>query len=350
MSLQWTVVATFLYAEVFLVLLLCVPFVSAARWQRIFRSRLVGLAVARGNTAFLVLIAVLVLLLLDALRETQRYGAPERPAPRGPGASEHVHMKLFRAQRNLYVAGFSLLLAFLVRRLVTLISQQAVLGAASEAFRKQAEGASRAARRYMEDNDALRKLQDGGGDSAAPSPEENESLKAKVEKLKEELAASKRTLEKAGERGAGHAAPGRGADARVRPAAGAARAPAGSTRWAPGQERGVRPGPAPPDKPHPADQAPPDKPRPADQALPPDKPRPADQAPPPGQATPSRPGPTPAPPASGQWAGFGTGWFWGPSQPPPRPEVGGPPALGGGGAEPLFWGAETPCSPHLPFQ
>ncbi|KAK2510933.1 hypothetical protein Q9966_016786 [Columba livia] len=84
MSLQWTVVATFLYAEVFLVLLLCVPFVSAARWQRIFRSRLVGLAVARGNTAFLVLIAVLVLLLLDALRETQRYGAPERPAPRGP--------------------------------------------------------------------------------------------------------------------------------------------------------------------------------------------------------------------------------------------------------------------------
>ncbi|XP_064904146.1 B-cell receptor-associated protein 31 isoform X4 [Columba livia] len=194
MSLQWTVVATFLYAEVFLVLLLCVPFVSAARWQRIFRSRLVGLAVARGNTAFLVLIAVLVLLLLDALRETQRYGAPERPAPRGPGASEHVHMKLFRAQRNLYVAGFSLLLAFLVRRLVTLISQQAVLGAASEAFRKQAEGASRAARRYMEDNDALRKqLQDGGGDSAAPSPEENESLKAKVEKLKEELAASKRS-------------------------------------------------------------------------------------------------------------------------------------------------------------
>uniref|UniRef100_A0A8C0FVH7 BAP29/BAP31 transmembrane domain-containing protein n=1 Tax=Bubo bubo TaxID=30461 RepID=A0A8C0FVH7_BUBBB len=34
MSLQWTAVATFLYAEVFLVLLLCVPFVSAARWGR----------------------------------------------------------------------------------------------------------------------------------------------------------------------------------------------------------------------------------------------------------------------------------------------------------------------------
>ncbi|NWV01559.1 BAP31 protein, partial [Upupa epops] len=107
-------------------------------------------------------------------------------------------MKLFRAQRNLYLAGFALLLSFLLRRLVTLISQQAVLGASSEAFRKQAEGASQAARRYMEDNDALRKqLQETGGDSAAGSRDENETLKAKVEKLKEELAASKRTLEKA---------------------------------------------------------------------------------------------------------------------------------------------------------
>ncbi|XP_074874739.1 B-cell receptor-associated protein 31 isoform X2 [Buteo buteo] len=200
MSLQWTAVATFLYAEVFLVLLLCVPFVSAARWQKIFKSRLVGLAVAYGNTVFVVLIVILVLLLFDALRETRKYDVTERVALQSsPGALEHFHMKLFRAQRNLYLAGFALLLSFLLRRLVTLISQQAVLGASSEAFRKQAEGASQAARRYMEDNDALRKLQEAGGDGggASPSHDENETLKAKVEKLKEELAASKRTLEKA---------------------------------------------------------------------------------------------------------------------------------------------------------
>ncbi|XP_021239106.1 B-cell receptor-associated protein 31 isoform X1 [Numida meleagris] len=199
MSLQWTVVATFLYAEVFLVLLLCVPFVSPTRWQKIFKSRLVGLAVAYGNTAFVVLIVILVLLLLDAYRETRKYGASERAAlPTTPGALEHFHMRLFRAQRNLYLAGFALLLSFLLRRLVTLISQQALLGASSQAFRKQAEGASQAARRYMEDNEALRKqLQEAGEDTAPPSRAENESLKAKVEKLKEELAASKRTLEKA---------------------------------------------------------------------------------------------------------------------------------------------------------
>uniref|UniRef100_A0A8C3GGC2 Endoplasmic reticulum transmembrane protein n=1 Tax=Cairina moschata TaxID=8855 RepID=A0A8C3GGC2_CAIMO len=199
MSLQWTVVATFLYAEVFLVLLLCVPFVSAARWQKIFKSRLVGLAVAYGNTAFVVLIVILVLLLLDAYRETRKYDSSERAAlPSSPGALEHFHMRLFRAQRNLYLAGFALLLSFLLRRLVTLISQQALLGASSQAFRKQAEGASQAARRYMEDNEALRKV--GGalfGVGGGLQGDENESLKAKVEKLKEELAASKRTLEKA---------------------------------------------------------------------------------------------------------------------------------------------------------
>ncbi|NXB78031.1 BAP31 protein, partial [Donacobius atricapilla] len=47
----------------------------------------------------------------------------------------------------------------LLRRLVTLISAQATLGASSQAFRKQAEGASQAARQYLEDNDALRKVQ-----------------------------------------------------------------------------------------------------------------------------------------------------------------------------------------------
>lgn len=31
MSLQWTAVATFLYAEVFFVLLLCIPFISPKR-------------------------------------------------------------------------------------------------------------------------------------------------------------------------------------------------------------------------------------------------------------------------------------------------------------------------------
>ncbi|KYO24385.1 B-cell receptor-associated protein 31 [Alligator mississippiensis] len=92
----------------------------------------------------------------------------------------------------------------LLRRLVTLLSQQASLQASNEAFRKQAEGASEAAKRYMEDNDCLKKqLKLAGVDVAELPPkdvgaqEENETLKVKVQKLKDELATSKRTLEKA---------------------------------------------------------------------------------------------------------------------------------------------------------
>ncbi|KAG8447808.1 hypothetical protein GDO86_015059 [Hymenochirus boettgeri] len=113
MSLQWTAVATFLYAEVFLVLLLCIPFISPTRWQKIFKSRLVQLLVAYGNTFFVVLIVILVLLLIDAFREIRKYGVGEQvDLKNNPVAVEHIHMKLFRAQRNLYIAGFSLLLSF----------------------------------------------------------------------------------------------------------------------------------------------------------------------------------------------------------------------------------------------
>ncbi|XP_055418817.1 B-cell receptor-associated protein 31 isoform X1 [Bubalus kerabau] len=242
MSLQWTAVATFLYAEVFAVLLLCIPFISPKRWQKIFKSRLVELVVTYGNTFFVVLIVILVLLVIDAVREIRKYDDVTEKVnlQNNPGAVEHFHMKLFRAQRNLYIAGFSLLLSLLViqkdrsrleagrgwvqpkevpashfflslrfinnysllRRLVTLISQQATLLASNEAFKKQAESASDAAKKYMEENDLLKKeaggvTKLGGRDSEVKVQEENRSLKADLKRLKDELAVNKQKLEKA---------------------------------------------------------------------------------------------------------------------------------------------------------
>lgn len=204
MSLQWTAVATFLYAEVFAVLLLCIPFISPKRWQKIFKSRLVELVVTYGNTFFVVLIIILVLLVVDAFREIRKYDDVTEKVnlQNNPGAVEHFHMKLFRAQRNLYIAGFSLLLSFLLRRLVTLISQQATLLASNEAFKKQAEGASDAAKKYMEENDELKKLGAGRGkldskEGVGKVQEENQALKADMKRLKEQLADSKQKLEKA---------------------------------------------------------------------------------------------------------------------------------------------------------
>lgn len=205
MSLQWTAVATFLYAEVFAVLLLCVPFISPQRWSKIFKSRLVTAIRTYGNTFFMVAMGILVFLLIDAVREVRKYSVTDTvDLNNNPSAVEHIHMKLFRAQRNEYIAGFALLLCLLLRRLATLLSQQATMIASNEAFRKQAEGASDAAKRYMEENEKLQeKLREAGidipevGKKAGVSlEEENKTLKTEVKKLKDELDATKKVLHK----------------------------------------------------------------------------------------------------------------------------------------------------------
>lgn len=47
----------------------------------------------------------------DAFREVAKYSVTEKvDLTNNPTAIEHIHMKLFRAQRNEYIAGFALLL------------------------------------------------------------------------------------------------------------------------------------------------------------------------------------------------------------------------------------------------
>ncbi|KAF6090073.1 B cell receptor associated protein 31 [Phyllostomus discolor] len=136
----------------------------------------------------------------DAIREIRKYDDVTEKVnlQNNPGAMEHFHMKLFRAQRNLYIAGFSLLLSFLLRRLVTLISQQATLLASNEAFKKQAESASEAAKKYMEENAELKKEAAGGVTAKEVKLElANSDLEADLQKLKDELAITKQKLEKA---------------------------------------------------------------------------------------------------------------------------------------------------------
>ncbi|CAL8260328.1 unnamed protein product [Gadus morhua 'NCC'] len=195
-------VATFLYMEVFLVLLLCIPFISPKRWSRLFKSRMVQTIALYGNTSFMVAIAILVFLLIDAFREVRKYSVPEKvDLVNNPTAVEHIHMKLFRAQRNEYIAGFALLLCLLLRRIATLLSQQASLMASNEAFKKQAEGASNAAKKFMEENDQLQQKLKGAGlkvpdAGAKKSGEEEEDLEQEVKTLREELATAKKALQK----------------------------------------------------------------------------------------------------------------------------------------------------------
>lgn len=73
MSIQWTLIAGFLYVEVTVVLLLVLPVASPTRWQKLFRSRFLQSLSNQASVYFLILLGVLVLFLLDAVREMRKY-------------------------------------------------------------------------------------------------------------------------------------------------------------------------------------------------------------------------------------------------------------------------------------
>lgn len=164
MSLQWTIIAGFLYAEIAVVLLLTLPLASPQKWQRFFRSKFLAYISNQASIYFLILIGVLVLCLLDAIREMTKYSNIESTDHQHLDAEMQGNMRLFRAQRNFYISGFALFLLVVIRRLVTLISQLATLLAQSEVNYKQAQSASAVAKSLLENqslgDDQSKKLVD----------------------------------------------------------------------------------------------------------------------------------------------------------------------------------------------
>lgn len=126
---------------------------------------------------------------LDAVREVRKYSAKEHgtDAKLQPNMYDHLHMKLFRAQRNLYISGFAvflwlwvfallhwytnvilkvfshtfvILLSFcrVMKRVVTLINQLAAASVTTAAIQAQADNSDKAAKKYMEDNELLKQV------------------------------------------------------------------------------------------------------------------------------------------------------------------------------------------------
>ncbi|KPP74811.1 B-cell receptor-associated protein 29-like, partial [Scleropages formosus] len=186
MTLQWTAVASFLYAEIVVLLILCLPFISPHRWRKIFNFNIWNRIAPYWNKGFLTMIIILIVLFLDAVREVRKYSGKESGTGEklNPNAFDHLHMKLFRAQRNLYISGFSLFLWLIVRRVVTLINQLAVALGTGAALQTQVDGANEAAKRYMEDNEQLKQALREGRTKTAHG---NEGLKRDVDKLTKEL-------------------------------------------------------------------------------------------------------------------------------------------------------------------
>ncbi|KAK9299618.1 hypothetical protein QLX08_007419 [Tetragonisca angustula] len=150
MSLQWTLIATFLYLEIAVVLLLILPIISPKSWQKLFRSRFLKSLSNQASMYFLILLGILVLFLLDAIREMRKYSTSlDEHKDHHLDTEMQGNMRLFRAERNFYLSGFSLFLSLVIHRLVILISTQATLLAQNEAALRQAESATTTAKHLL---------------------------------------------------------------------------------------------------------------------------------------------------------------------------------------------------------
>jgi len=190
MSLHWTIIAGFLYAEIGTIMLLLLPFLSPQSWNKVFKSRFLKGLNNQLIYYFYVLVAILILFFLDAIREMRKYGDEDHAHTHTASTSHldvqmQMHMRLFRAQRNFYIAGFALFLCLVIKRLMSLIAANATLQAEKEAAMKQAESASRAAEAFMSSSSP----------AAAADDSAVKELKEKLESAEKEAAAAKKDVE-----------------------------------------------------------------------------------------------------------------------------------------------------------
>uniref|UniRef100_A0A4W5PP36 Endoplasmic reticulum transmembrane protein n=1 Tax=Hucho hucho TaxID=62062 RepID=A0A4W5PP36_9TELE len=145
------------------------------RMQSIFQLRIWNRIVSRIWTKFFLNIK-----LSYTLREMRKYSGAKnsKDANLHPNMFDHLHMKLFRAQRNLYISGFSLFLWLTTASLQT-----------------KAESDNQTAKKYIEDNKLLKQtLMYGKGNKV--TSEGNKLLRSEMEKLRGELKGSEEALKK----------------------------------------------------------------------------------------------------------------------------------------------------------
>lgn len=188
MTLLWTLTALFLYLEMAFCLILVLPLISVTRWRSCFRSRLVSFIASYANFYFALFLFLLGIMLIDSIREIRRFsGTLSSEELRGSPLAENTqHMKLFRAQRNFYIAGFSIFLFIILRRLIVMINNSALMEADCQAVKKQATSASAAAKMMMDEQTDIITL-----NSARASAEKLKFKESELEELAIELKESK---------------------------------------------------------------------------------------------------------------------------------------------------------------
>jgi hypothetical protein len=72
MSLHWTLIAGFLYAEIVVLLLFLIPFISNRAWNRLFKSRFLKGIENQFIYYFFILVAILILFFLGEYMTHQK--------------------------------------------------------------------------------------------------------------------------------------------------------------------------------------------------------------------------------------------------------------------------------------
>ncbi|XP_045775866.1 B-cell receptor-associated protein 31-like [Maniola jurtina] len=139
MSFQWTFIAGYLYFEIALVMLMILPLFSPRKWYTFYRSRLFEMFHQRTAIYFYGWLGILCLFLIDSIREMRKYSHTSEPGHVHLASEMKGNVKLFRAQRNFYITGFAIFLAFVIRRLVIMIIIQYELEVKAEQIIKKAE-------------------------------------------------------------------------------------------------------------------------------------------------------------------------------------------------------------------
>ncbi|XP_017261027.1 B-cell receptor-associated protein 29-like isoform X2 [Kryptolebias marmoratus] len=195
MTVQWMAVAFFLYAEVAIILILCIPFISAQRWCLIFSWRVWSWLSSYWNKFFFAMVMALIVLFIDAFREVQKYSnlEPMLDTKANPNLYDHVHMKLFRAQRNFYICGFSLFLWLIMRRVVTLLNQVAATLEDTTGLQAQADKALETAKKQQGENQELKKALLEGEKSTSSAKQQ---LRLEIEKMESQLRVAEEAVRK----------------------------------------------------------------------------------------------------------------------------------------------------------
>ncbi|GIY76013.1 b-cell receptor-associated protein 29 [Caerostris extrusa] len=137
MTIQWVLIASFLYWELAVIVLFMLPFISSTVWKYILRFHLWEVIARKANTYFIVFLIVLILFFLDSIREMVKYSG--KHSSHDYEAELQMHVKLFRSQRNYYIAGMAIFLSLVIYRLAALILTESDLIERNEESMKKAQ-------------------------------------------------------------------------------------------------------------------------------------------------------------------------------------------------------------------